>query len=80
MSASLSPPSQKLQRLGDAVLKRRLEDLLQALLAPIRARRAEVAADPAQMHRMIAEGTQVAREVTEATKREVMDALGLFRL
>ncbi|WP_235940313.1 tryptophan--tRNA ligase [Alloyangia pacifica] len=66
--------------LGDAVLKRRLEDLLQALLAPIRARRAEAAADPAQMHRIIAEGTQAAREVTEATKREVMDALGLFRL
>ncbi|MBE9637621.1 tryptophan--tRNA ligase [Salipiger mangrovisoli] len=66
--------------LGDAVLKRRLEDILQALLAPIRARRAEVASDPAQVHRIIAEGTQVAREVTEATKREVMDALGLFRL
>ncbi|WP_226625884.1 tryptophan--tRNA ligase [Alloyangia pacifica] len=66
--------------LGDTVLKRRLEDILQALLAPIRARRAEVASDPAQVHRIIAEGTQVAREVTEATKREVMDALGLFRL
>ncbi|ANT60378.1 tryptophan--tRNA ligase [Salipiger sp. CCB-MM3] len=66
--------------LGDAVLKRRLEDILQALLAPIRARRAEAASDPAQVHRIIAEGTQTAREVTEATKREVMDALGLFRL
>ncbi|MCR8549143.1 tryptophan--tRNA ligase [Salipiger sp. P9] len=66
--------------LGDAVVKRRLEDILQALLAPIRARRAEYATDLAEVTRIVAEGTQQAREVTEATKREVMDALGVFRL
>ena len=37
--------------LGDAVVKRRLEDILQALLAPIRARRADYAAIFAQKTR-----------------------------
>ncbi|MBN8187821.1 tryptophan--tRNA ligase [Salipiger thiooxidans] len=66
--------------LGDSVVKRRLEELLQELLAPIRARRADYAADPGEVLRIVAEGTRAARELTDATKQEVMEALGLFRL
>jgi tryptophanyl-tRNA synthetase len=66
--------------LGDSVVKRRLEEILQELLAPIRARRANYAADPGEVLRIVAEGTRAAREHTDATKQEVMEALGLFRL
>ncbi|EEX13365.1 tryptophanyl-tRNA synthetase [Citreicella sp. SE45] len=66
--------------LGDSVVKRRLEEILQELLAPIRARRADYAADPGEVLRIVAEGTGAARDLTDATKQEVMEALGLFRL
>lgn len=66
--------------LGDARLKARLEDVLQDLLAPIRTRRAAYAADPGQVLDLIRQGTAKAREVTEATKAEIMAGLGLFRL
>ncbi|MHA7870543.1 MAG: tryptophan--tRNA ligase [Salipiger thiooxidans] len=66
--------------LGDSVVKRRLEEILQELLAPIRARRADYASDPGEVLRIVAEGTRAARELTDATKQEVMEALGLFRL
>ncbi|NIY98959.1 tryptophan--tRNA ligase [Salipiger sp. HF18] len=66
--------------LGDSVVKRRLEEVLQELLAPIRARRADYAADPGEVLRIVAEGTGAARDLTDATKQEVMEALGLFRL
>ncbi|MCA0846145.1 tryptophan--tRNA ligase [Salipiger thiooxidans] len=66
--------------LGDSAVKRRLEEILQELLAPIRARRADYAADPGEVLRIVAEGTRAARELTDATKQEVMEALGLFRL
>lgn len=66
--------------LGDARLKRRLEDILQALIAPIRTRRAELAQEPAHVLDIIRAGTLKARARTEATKREVADGLGLFSL
>lgn len=66
--------------LGDSVVKRRLEEILQELLAPIRTRRADYAADPGEVLRIVAEGTGAARDLTDATKQEVMEALGLFRL
>ncbi|NVK61237.1 MAG: tryptophan--tRNA ligase [Rhodobacteraceae bacterium] len=66
--------------LGDSVVKRRLEEILQELLAPIRTRRADYAADPSEVLRIVAEGTGAARDLTDATKQEVMEALGLFRL
>lgn len=66
--------------LGDVRLKSRLEDVLQDLLAPIRARRAAYAADPGQVLQVIRDGTARARAVTEGTKEEIMQALGLFRL
>jgi tryptophanyl-tRNA synthetase len=66
--------------LGDARLKSRLEDVLQDLLGPIRARRAAYAADPGHVLDVIRAGTAKARAVTEDTKAEIMGALGLFRL
>lgn len=66
--------------LGDGTIKARLEEILQALLAPIRARRAELATDPGFVVEVIRQGTARARERTEATRQEVVAALGLFRL
>jgi tryptophanyl-tRNA synthetase len=66
--------------LGDAAVKRRLNDILQALLAPIRERRAEIARDPGYVLEILRTGTAAAREITQATLSEVRDALGLFHL
>lgn len=66
--------------LGDGTIKARLEEILQALLAPIRARRAQLATDPGHVVEVIRQGTARARERTEATRQEVVAALGLFQL
>ena len=66
--------------LGDVVVKRRLNDVLQALLAPIRARREALARDPGYVVGVLCKGTASAQHVTQATLDEVRDALGLFRL
>jgi len=65
--------------LGDGKLKRRLEDILQVLIEPIRNRRAEFARDPRYVLDVIREGTERARVRTEATKREVVSGIGLFQ-
>jgi tryptophanyl-tRNA synthetase len=66
--------------LGDSAVKRRLEDILQALIAPIRERRQALARDPGYALDVIRCGTAEACDVTDATLREVRNALGLFRL
>lgn len=66
--------------LGDGVVKKRLDEILQALLAPIRTRRAQLAKDPAYVLDVIRKGTEIARARTDATKRDVVESLGLFRL
>ncbi|MGY5776761.1 tryptophan--tRNA ligase [Rhizobium sp. LEGMi135b] len=66
--------------LGDVTLKRHLGDILQALLAPIRERRAHYAAEPDYVMDIVREGTRKARERTEATLAELRAALGLFSL
>lgn len=66
--------------LGDMTVKRRLEDILQALITPIRTRRAELATNRDHVVEVIRRGTMKAREVTEHTRREVMAGLGLFQL
>ncbi|TFW15715.1 tryptophan--tRNA ligase [Massilia arenosa] len=63
--------------LGDSVVKKRLEAVLQELLAPIRARREEYAQDKGQVLQMLKEGTAKAREVAARTTDEVRAALGL---
>ena len=66
--------------LGDSLVKKRLEDVLQALLAPIRDRRRALARDPGHVLQVVKRGTARAREITDATLREVRTALGLFTL
>jgi tryptophanyl-tRNA synthetase len=66
--------------LGDMAVKRHLEDVLQALLAPIRERRVRYAGDPSYVLDLLRQGTLKARERTEATLDELRAALGLFRL
>ena len=66
--------------LGDMVLKRRLTSILQATISPIRERRADLARDPDFVMDVLRSGTTKGRDVTERTKREVVEGLGLFRL
>ncbi|MBI1203538.1 MAG: tryptophan--tRNA ligase [Rhodopseudomonas sp.] len=66
--------------LGDMVVKRRLEDVLQALLAPIRDRRARHADDLGYVMDVLREGTALARATTQATLDDVRAGLGLFAL
>ncbi|MGJ5021738.1 tryptophan--tRNA ligase [Bradyrhizobium oligotrophicum] len=66
--------------LGDSVVKRRLDDVLQAVVAPIRDRRAALARDPDHVLDIVRRGTELARTLTTATLRDVRDALGLFTL
>ncbi|WP_027797841.1 tryptophan--tRNA ligase [Paraburkholderia acidipaludis] len=63
--------------LGDAVVKRMLNERLQALLGPIRARRRELEADRAEVLALLRRGTLRAREVAGETVSEVKRALGL---
>lgn len=63
--------------LGDVALKRRLEEVLEALIAPIRARRAELARDPAYVAAVLHEGSERARVVTESVLRDVRRAFAL---
>ena len=61
--------------LGDVVLKKRLEAILQDLIAPIRTRRAEFAKDPALIMEIIKNGTDKARAVAQKTMQEVKQAM-----
>jgi tryptophanyl-tRNA synthetase len=63
--------------LADTAVKRRLEDLLQAELAPIRARRESFARDPAAVRKILEQGCERARAVAGQTLREVRSALGI---
>jgi tryptophanyl-tRNA synthetase len=63
--------------LGDSVVKKRLEAVLQDMLAPIRARREELAKDKGYIMQVLKEGTMRAREVAAQTCDEVKAALGL---
>jgi tryptophanyl-tRNA synthetase len=59
------------------VVKKRLEGILQELIAPIRERREELAKDKGQVLQILKEGTFKAREVAAQTMDEVRKALGL---
>jgi tryptophanyl-tRNA synthetase len=66
--------------LGDIDVKRRLDNILQALLAPIRDRRAALARNPGYVLSVLQQGTRRAQQRTQATLDELRDALGLFQL
>lgn len=66
--------------LGDTALKSRLNNILQDLLSPIRQRRTELAKDMSYVTQVVREGTERARDVTEATRAQVAAGLGIFQL
>lgn len=66
--------------LGDVAVKRRLNDILQEILAPIRARRIAIADDPEHVLKVLRDGTAQSRALTQETLGNVRDALGLFKL
>ena len=61
-------------------VKRRLEAILQGLLAPIRERRAGYARKPEYVLDVLREGTKKARAITESTLAELRSGLELFML
>ena len=63
--------------LGDSVVKRLLDDRLQAVIAPIRARRQQLAADRSAVLDILRRGTEKARQKAAATLVDVKRALGL---
>ncbi|WP_426210180.1 tryptophan--tRNA ligase [Massilia sp. TWP1-3-3] len=62
---------------GDSLVKKRLEGVLQEMLAPVRARREAFAQDPGAVMQMLKDGTFKARDVAARTADEVRAALGL---
>jgi tryptophanyl-tRNA synthetase len=66
--------------LGDMAIKRRLEAILQGLLAPIRERRAVYARKPEYVLDVLRDGTKKARAITQSTLAELQSGLGLFKL
>jgi tryptophanyl-tRNA synthetase len=63
--------------LGDSVVKKRLLEVLQAHLEPIRKKREELAKDPQQVMNILKKGTQRANEVANQTLLEVRQAMHL---
>jgi tryptophanyl-tRNA synthetase len=66
--------------LADAHVKRRLDNILQAVLAPIRERRTALARDRGYILGVLQQGTMRPQRQTQAMLDELRDALGLFRL
>ncbi|XBG73964.1 tryptophan--tRNA ligase [Enterococcus cecorum] len=63
--------------LGDVKIKRYLIDVLEAELAPIRARRLEFAKDPQAVMEMLRQGSLQAEKVAVATLDDVKKAMGI---
>jgi tryptophanyl-tRNA synthetase len=73
-------PEQVADEIGDGgggTLKKRLTDALNTELAPLRARRAELAADPAYVSDTLRRGNERANEVADATLDEVRTRMGM---
>ncbi len=62
---------------GAALLKRVVTDAVNERFAPVRARRAELAADPGYARQVLRDGCARARAVATATLEEVRDAMGM---
>lgn len=63
--------------LGDMVLKKRLTEVLEHFISPIRIRRAEYAKNPQAIIDTLREGNKVVRAVAKDTMHEVREATGL---
>jgi tryptophanyl-tRNA synthetase len=62
--------------LGDVKIKRYLNEVMDAVLTPIRNRRLEYAKDMASVQQILIDGTAHANEVANQTLQEVRDAIG----
>ena len=63
--------------LGDSIVKKRLLEVLDALLSPIRERRAHFAKDPEMVMQILFQGTERANEVASQTLKEARAAMHL---
>jgi tryptophanyl-tRNA synthetase len=63
--------------LGDAALKRRLMDVLERVIAPVRTRRAALARDRSHVREVLREGNARADETTRAVGRAVREVFSL---
>lgn len=63
--------------LGDSVVKKRLNEALQAFLEPIRKKREEYAQDPAMVMEIVRKGTERANAVAAQTLKEAREAMCL---
>lgn len=63
--------------LGDSVVKKRLAEVVQAFLEPIRLKRAQYATDPKGVMSIIRKGTEVAEKVAAETLDEIRRAMCL---
>lgn len=73
-------PEQVAAELGDGgggALKTRLTEAVNTYFAPLRARRAELAADPAYVDEVLAQGNARANQVADATLDEVRTKMGM---
>jgi len=57
--------------LGDVVIKKRLVEVLEKMIKPIREKREELAKNPEKIMQILEKGTEEARKVAEATMLEV---------
>ena len=62
---------------GGGGLKKRVTDSLNEVLAPVRARRAELEADPAFVDVVLSRGNAIANEVAHRTLAEVRERMGM---
>lgn len=65
--------------LGDGTVKKRLENVLKELIAPIRERRNELSKDPDYIMDILQEGTKKSQIITQNTLNEVKNGLGMFK-
>ncbi len=65
-------------KVGDVEVKKRLAEVLNAHLRPLRERRAELVKKPDEALRILNEGTESARPLVQATMKEVMEKMGLL--
>jgi tryptophanyl-tRNA synthetase len=63
--------------LGDVALKRRLESVLEGVIAPMRERRAQLEHDRAYVHEVLRDGTAKGNEITHSVLRDVRAAFSL---
>ncbi|MEW6717026.1 MAG: tryptophan--tRNA ligase [Chloroflexota bacterium] len=65
-------------KVGDVEVKRRLVDILNAYLAPLRERRAEYIAQPKMLLEVLFSGTVKAKFIAQQTLEEVYEKMGLL--